>query len=106
MLAEEGVQARVLDMISVKPIDREEVVAAAQETGAIVTAEEHLVRGGLGAAVAQVVAETHPVPLRFIGIRDTYLESASVEELLERHQLTAADVARAAREAIRAKGRL
>ena len=104
-LAAEGIQARVLDMISVKPIDRAAVVAAARETGALVTAEEHLVRGGLGAAVAQAVAEEHPVPVRFIGIRDTYLESASVEELLERHQLTAADIARAAREAICARGR-
>jgi transketolase len=104
-LAAEGIEARVLDMISVKPIDREAVISAARETGAIVTAEEHLVRGGLGAAVSQVTAETHPVPIRFIGIRDTYLESASVEELLERHHLMAADIAQAAREAIRAKGR-
>jgi len=106
ILAGEGIQARVLDMISVKPIDRGAVAAAAQETGAMVTAEEHLVRGGLGAAIAQAVAETHPVPLRFVGIRDTYLESAAVEELLDRHHLTAADIAQAAREAIRAKGRV
>lgn len=104
-LAAGGIQARVLDMISVKPIDREAVTSAARETGAIVTAEEHLVRGGLGAAVAQAVAETHPVAIRFVGIRDTYLESASVEELLERHHLTAADIAQAAREAVRASGR-
>ncbi len=105
ILAEQGIDARVLDMVSVKPLDRKAVEAAAVETGAIVTAEEHLVRGGLGAAIAQVAAETRPVPVRFIGIRDTYLESASVEELMERHHLTAADVAEAAREAIRAKGR-
>lgn len=102
LLAGEGIEARVLDMISVKPIDRLAVEAAARETGALVTAEEHLVRGGLGAAVAQVAAETHPVPIRFIGIRDTYLESASVEELLERHHLTAEDIAAASREAVRA----
>lgn len=102
-LADEGVQSRVIDMISVKPLDRDAVAAAARETGAIVTAEEHLVRGGLGAAVAQVTAETCPVPVRFIGIRDTYLESASVDELLVRHHLTAGDIAQAAREAIRAK---
>ncbi len=103
-LAADGIQARVIDMISVKPIDREAVISAARETGAIVTAEEHLVRGGLGAAVAQAVAETHPVPIRFIGIRDTYLESASVEELFEKHHLTAGDVAAAAREAFQARG--
>ncbi len=103
VLAGEGIEARVLDMISVKPIDRDAVESAARETGSIVTAEEHLVRGGLGAAVAQAVAEFHPVPVRFVGIHDTYLESASVEELLERHHMTAADIARAAREAVRAK---
>jgi len=102
-LAGEGIQARVLDMLSVKPIDRDAVTAAARETGALVTAEEHLVRGGLGAAVSQVAAETCPVPMRFIGIHDTYLESASVEELMARHHLTAGDIAEAAREAIRAK---
>jgi len=105
VLAGEGIEARVLDMVSVKPIDRGAVEAAARETGALVTAEEHLVRGGLGAAVAQAAAEVHPVPVRFVGIRDTYLESASVEELLAQHHLTAADIAQAAREAVSAKGR-
>ena len=103
ILAETGVQARVLDMVSVKPVDRTRIIAAAQETGAIVTAEEHLVRGGLGAAVAQVVAETHPVPMRFVGIHDTYLESASVDELMARHHLTAEDIVKAAEDAVRAK---
>jgi transketolase len=102
-LADEGVQACVIDMISVQPIDRDAVTAAARETGALVTAEEHLVRGGLGASVAQVTAETCPVPVRFIGIHGTYLESASVEELMVRHHMTAGDIVRAAREAGRAK---
>jgi transketolase len=61
------------------------------------------VRGGLGAAIAQAVAETCPVPIRFIGIRDTYLESASVEELMVQNHLTAADIAEAAHEAVVAK---
>jgi transketolase len=103
MLAEKGIEARVLDMLSVKPVDRQAVVAAARETGAIVTAEEHLVRGGMGAAVAQAVAETHPVPMRFVGIKDTYMESGSVEELMARHGLAAADIVKAAEEAIGAK---
>jgi transketolase len=102
-LADQGVQARVIDMISVKPVDRDAVISAARETGAIVTAEEHLVRGGLGACVAQVTSETCPVPVRFVGIHDTYLESASVEELMLRHHLTAGDIVQAAREAILAK---
>jgi transketolase len=103
MLSEEGIDARVLDMLSVKPIDRQAVIGAARETGAIVTAEEHLVRGGMGAAVAQAVAEEHPVPMRFIGIRDTYMESGSVEELMARHHFAAVDIVKAAEEAIAAK---
>jgi transketolase len=103
MLAEEGIEARVLDMVTVKPVDRQAIAAAARETGAIVTAEEHLVRGGMGAAVSQVVAEEHPVPMRFVGIRDTYMESGSVEELMARHGFAAADIAAAVRAAVAAK---
>ena len=103
MLAEEGIEARVLDMVTVKPVDRQAIAAAAKETGAIVTAEEHLVRGGMGAAVSQVVAEECPVPMRFVGIRDTYMESGSVEELMARHGFAAADIAAAARAAVAAK---
>lgn len=100
ILAREGVSARVLAMATVKPIDREAIVAAAEETGAIVTAEEHLVQGALGAAVAQVVAETVPVPVEFVGIRDRYGESGKPEELLEKFGLTAAHIAVAARRAM------
>lgn len=103
LLAAQGVSARVIDMHTVKPLDRQAVVSAARETGAIVTAEEHLVRGGLGAAVAQVVAEEHPVPMRFVGIRDTYLESGTVEELMAKYGFSTVDVVRAAHEAVRAK---
>jgi transketolase len=102
-LAEQGLQARVLDMHTVKPVDRQAIVSAARQTGAIVTAEEHLVRGGLGAAVAQVVGEEHPVPMRFVGISDTYLESGTVEELMVKYGFSTADVVRAAGEAARAK---
>jgi transketolase len=104
-LADRGIRARVLDMIGVKPIDRQAVISAARDTGALVTAEEHLVRGGMGAAVAQVVAEEHPVPMRFIGIRDTYMESGSVEELMARHHFTSDDIVKAAEGAIAAKRR-
>ena len=103
LLRESGIEARVLDIFSVKPIDRAAVLAAARETGAIVTAEEHLVRGGMGAAIAQIVAQEHPVPMRFIGFPDMHLESGSVEEMLARHHLTAADIAGAALEAVAAK---
>ena len=103
MLAEQGIDARVLDMVTVKPVDRQAIVQAARETGAIVTAEEHLVRGGMGAAVSQVVAEECPVPMRFVGIRDTYMESGSVDELMARHGFAAADVAAAGLAAVAAK---
>jgi transketolase len=103
-LAEGGLECRVIDMYSVKPVDREAVIAAARDTGAIVTAEEHLVRGGLGAAVAQVVVEEHPVPMRFVGVPETYMGSGSVEELMERHGFSAAHVENAVREAVAAKG--
>jgi len=96
-LAREGIEARVLDMHTVKPLDEAAVERAARETGAIVTAEEHLLDGGLGAAVARVVAERHPVPMAFVGIRDRYAESGKPEELLAKHGLMPADVVLAAR---------
>jgi transketolase len=93
----EGISARVIDMHTVKPIDREAIGKAAAETGAIVVAEEHLVDGGLGVRVAQVVAETHPCPMEFVGIHDHYAESGQPDELMEKYGLVARDVAAAAR---------
>lgn len=104
MLAEEGVQARVLDMITLRPMDREAVVAAARETGAIVTVEEHLIRGGMGARVAQIVAEHAPVPMRFIGVDETYTDSGSLDELMQDAHMTAADIVAAAHAVIAARG--
>mgnify|MGYP000458474135 CR=1 FL=1 len=105
LLEREGIKARVLDMLSLRPLDEAAIVKAARETGAIVTAEEHLVRGGLGALVAQVVAAEFPVPVRAVGMPDTYSVSASPEELREKYGLTATCVAAAARQAIAAKSR-
>src|SRR6516162_6038950 len=96
-LDQEGVSVRVLDMHTVKPLDREAIRRAAAETGAIVTAEEHLVDGGMGVRVAQLVAETQPCPMEFIGIRDTYAESGKPEELLDKYGLVARDVVAAVR---------
>lgn len=93
MLAEKGVHVRVLDMFTIKPIDRSAVIAAAKETGAIVTAENHNVIGGLGAAVAQVVCEECPVPMGRIGIQDTFGEVGFTPLLMERFGLTAQDIA-------------
>jgi transketolase len=103
-LEAEGVSARVIDVHTIKPLDRETIARAARETGAIVAAEEHLVDGGLGVRVAQVVAETHPVPMEFVGIQNTYAESATPAELLDKYGLLARDVAAAARRVLRRKG--
>jgi transketolase len=94
-LESEGISARVIDMHTVKPIDREAIGRAAAETGAIVVAEEHLVDAGLGVRVAQVVAETAPCPMEFVGIHDTYAESGQPDELLDKYGLVARDVAAA-----------
>jgi len=96
-LEAEGVSARVIDMYSIKPLDREAIGRAAGETGAIVVAEEHLVASGLGVRVAQVVAETHPCPMEFVGIQDTYAESGTPEELLAKYGLVASNVVAAAK---------
>lgn len=102
VLAAEGVSARVVNMATIKPIDREAVIAAARDTGAVVTAEEHQTNGGLGSAVARVLAETLPVPMSFVGV-DRYGTSGKWDELLGYFGLDAAHVAQAARDAIARK---
>jgi transketolase len=102
-LENEGVSARVIDIHTIKPLDREAIARAAAETGAIVVAEEHLVDGGLGVRVAQVVAETRPCIMEFVGIQNTYAESGTPEELLSKYGLVSRDVAAAARRALARK---
>jgi transketolase len=102
-LEAEGISARVIDMHTVKPIDREAIERAAAETGAIVVAEEHLVDGGLGVRVAQVVAQTKPCPMEFVGLQDTYAESGQPDEVMEKYGLVARDVAAAVRKAVARK---
>ncbi len=99
----EGISVRVIDMHTVKPLDRDAIARAAAETGAIVVAEEHLVDGGLGVRVAQVVTETNPCVMEFVGIHDRYAESGQPEELLEKYHLVAPDIADAARKALSRK---
>jgi transketolase len=101
-LKREGISARVVDMFTVKPIDTDLVAKCARETGAIATAEEHNIIGGLGAAVSEAAGETYPVPIRRVGVRDTFGESARDEEvdtLLEQYGLTATEIAKAVVEA-------
>jgi len=99
-LAAEGVQATVLNVSTIKPIDAETLTEAAKATGAVVTAEEHQIHGGLGGAVAEVLAQHCPVPMEFVGVRDTYGESATPEELLEKYGLTVEAVVEASHKAI------
>jgi transketolase len=103
-LAADGISARVLDMATVKPMDEDAIRRAAEETGAIVTAEEHLVHGGLGARVAQVVCRTQPVPMEFVGIEDTYAESGEPESVMRKYGMTADSVEAAARRVLERRG--
>src|SRR5262249_38744301 len=97
-LAGQGVQARVLDMHTVKPCDDAAVLAAAKETGRIVVAEEHLLHGGLGSVVAMSAARHRPVPVRFGGVRDAFAEPGPPEEWRKKYGLPADDIVREARE--------
>ncbi|HET8546552.1 MAG TPA: transketolase C-terminal domain-containing protein [Bryobacteraceae bacterium] len=99
-LEAEGISARVLDMFTVKPVDRDAIRRAAAETRAIVVAEEHLVDSGLGVRVAQAVAELQPCVMEFVGVENTYAESATPDQLLRKYGLVADKVAEAARRAV------
>lgn len=101
-LEAEGISARVIDMYSVKPLDREAIQRAAKETRAIVVAEEHLTDCGLGVRIAQVVAETNPCIMEFVGVHG-YAESGTPEGLLDKYGLMARDVAAAVRKAMARK---
>lgn len=88
MLQQEGIQARVVNMHTIKPIDREIIIAAAKETGAIVTAEEHNIIGGLGSAVMEVVSEESPIPVIRLGVEDIFGHSGTAEALMVKYGLT------------------
>ena len=103
MLASEGISARVINIATIKPLDAELITKAACETGAVVTAEEHSVIGGLGSAVAETLAETCPVPVLRVGVQDTFGRSGKVPPLLEMYGLTPAAIAAKAKAAIDAK---
>lgn len=101
-LAASGIQCRVVNMSSLRPLDEAAILQAARETGAIVTAEEHLRQGGLGSLVASVVAQHAPVPMSIVAL-DGYAESGKAEELLAKYHLTSRDVERAVRDVLRRK---
>ena len=102
-LAAVGISVRVVNIHTIKPLDADIISAAARETGAIVTAEEHNFIGGLGSAVAEVVAECCPVPVLRVGVEDTFGRSGKVPPLLEAYGLTADNIADKVRKAIALK---
>jgi transketolase len=102
-LTKDGISARVINLHTIKPIDQEAIVKAARETGAVVTAEEHQVMGGMGSAIAEVVVRSFPVPMEMVGIQDRFGESGSAQELLKAFGLTGFDIMRAAKRVLERK---
>lgn len=102
-LAKENVSVKVVNLHTIKPLDKDLIIQSAKETGAIVTAEEHSILGGLGGAVAEVLAENCPTPMIRVGVRDVFGESGQPDELLVKYGLTAKNVAEAVRNVIKRK---
>jgi transketolase len=100
LLAAEGIHSMVINNHTIKPLDEEAIVAAAQRCGAVVTAEEHQIAGGMGSAIAEVLARRFPVPIEFIGVHDQFGESGAAQELMELHGLTARHIQQAVRDVI------
>ena len=105
-LSKDGIEARVIEMHTIKPLDTLCILAAARETGAIVTVEEHSVIGGLGAAVAEAVTENCPIPVRRVGIVDRFTETGPYHDLLDHYGMSVAEILRAAREALSMKKKI
>jgi transketolase len=102
-LAQKGIQARVLNMHTIKPIDHKAIIKAAEKTGAVVTAEEHQINGGLGSAVAEVLVKNIPVPQEFVAVRDVFGESGKPDELLKKYHLKDIDIVEACEKALKRK---
>ena len=103
ILQKDGISARVIDLHTPKPLDKDTILKAARETGAFVTLEEHTVFGGMGSAVCELLSQNYPIPVKLLGIKDSFGESGAPGELLKRFNLTAEDVVKAAREAVKEK---
>ncbi|MBR6015077.1 MAG: transketolase family protein, partial [Firmicutes bacterium] len=100
-MAKEGVDVRVIDIHTIKPLDEEIIIRAAEQTGKIVTAEEHSVIGGLGSAVAEVLVKNCPVPVRMVGQNDTFGESGKPDQLREKYGMTSKDIVDAIKELVK-----
>ena len=105
ILKQKGIDAGVIDMHTIKPLDRELLLAEVRQSRCAVTAEEHLIWGGLGAAVSEALAQELPVPVEFVGLRDTYAESGTPEELFQKYGLTSTHIVHAAEKAVSRKPR-
>ena len=103
MLKDEGIDAAVINASSLKPFDADTVIAYAEKCGAIVTAEEHSVIGGLGSAVAEVLAENRPCPMTMVGVKDRFGQSGKPDALLKEYGLTAEEIETKAKEVIKRK---
>lgn len=102
-LREENISACVLNVHTIKPIDKESIINSANETGAIVTVEEHSVHGGLGSAVAEVLVENYPVPMKIIGVNDVFGESGEYGELIKKYGLTSRNIVKSTKELLEKK---
>lgn len=103
ILKEQGISATVINLSTIKPIDKETIIKSAQETRAVVTAENHNIQAGMGSAVAEVLAENCPVVMKRIGLKDTYGECGQDDELLKKYEMSPAHIVQAAREVIKKK---
>jgi transketolase len=103
VLAKKGIEAQILNMHTIKPIDEKAILKAAKETGAIVTAEEHQINGGLGSAVAEVLAKNDPTPQAFVAVRDSFGESGKPDELMKKYHLKDVDIVEAAKKVLKRK---
>jgi transketolase len=102
-LQKENISARVINLHTIKPIDRDIIIKAAKETGAVVTSEEHAIAGGMGSAVSEVLSQSFPVPMEFVGVKDRFGESGDPKELFKLFGLTAEDIVKAVKKVIQRK---
>ena len=103
ILSEEGIKVNVINIHTIKPIDKDIIIEAARETGLVITAEEHSIIGGLGSAVCEVLSENNPVPVLRVGIKDTFGESGKPAELLKKYGLTAEEIVKSVKKGLKLK---
>jgi transketolase len=104
-LSQAGIDARVMEVHTIKPLDTDQITEAARETGALVTVEEHSIVGGLGGAVTEAVTERYPVPVRRVGIADQFAETGPYDDLLDNYGMSLEDITTAAKQALEMKNR-